>query len=80
MPARAAGTTPIRPSPGPSVGSGSAGYFQTRRKQLDLVELAFLKRRRFQGEEGASLDRAEAEVRARVEQANAAGVFIGERP
>ena len=55
------------------------GYFKSRRKQLDLVELAFVKQRRLRGEKGHSIDRREQELRTRVERANAAGVFIGGR-
>jgi protease PrsW len=53
------------------------GYLRARRKQLDLVELAFLKRRRARGESG--LERSESELRARIAQANAQGVFVGNR-
>jgi len=55
------------------------GYSASRRKQLALVELAFLKQRRARGQSGAELDRSEAELRSRVNRANAAGVFIGAR-
>jgi RsiW-degrading membrane proteinase PrsW (M82 family) len=52
------------------------GYFRARRKQLDLVKLAFVKQRILRGErEQAWADR----LRDRVRQANAAGVFIGAR-
>ncbi|HEX7450682.1 MAG TPA: PrsW family intramembrane metalloprotease [Polyangiaceae bacterium] len=55
------------------------GYSASRKKQLALVELAFLKQRRARGQSGAELDRSEAELRSRVSRANAAGVFIGAR-
>jgi len=52
------------------------GYFRARQKQLDLVKLAFVKQRVARGEqEQAWADR----LRARVHQANQAGVFIGPR-
>jgi hypothetical protein len=44
-----------------------------------LIELAFLKQRRARGERGTDIDRTEGELRARVNRANAAGVFIGAR-
>jgi len=55
------------------------GYGQSRKKQLALIKLAFLKRRRARGEQGAELDQSEGELRARVTRANNAGVFIGAR-
>ncbi|MEI9939999.1 MAG: PrsW family intramembrane metalloprotease [Pseudomonadota bacterium] len=55
------------------------GYGASRKKQLALVELAFLKRRRARGDKGAEIDRSESELRARVTRANNAGVFIGAR-
>jgi len=55
------------------------GYSASRKKQLALIELAFLKQRRARGERGTDIDRTEGELRARVNRANAAGVFIGAR-
>ncbi len=55
------------------------GYGASRKKQLALIELAFLKRRRARGDQGAEIDRSEGELRARVSRANNAGVFIGAR-
>jgi protease PrsW len=55
------------------------GYGQSRKKQLALIKLAFLKRRRARGERGPSIDQSEGELRARVARANNAGVFIGAR-
>jgi len=55
------------------------GYSASRKKQLALIELAFLKRRRTRGDRGADIDRTENELRARVTRANEAGVFIGAR-
>ncbi len=48
-----------------------------RRKQLQLVELAFLKSRRRRGESGESIDRKEASLRGDILSANRAGVWIG---
>lgn len=59
---------------------GSAkGYGEARRKQLDLIELSFLKARRRRGEKGTDVDAREQELRQRIYQANQAGVFIGAR-
>jgi len=55
------------------------GYGQSRKKQLTLIKLAFLKRRRARGDKGPKLDQSEGELRARVARANHAGVFIGAR-
>lgn len=55
------------------------GYGASRKKQLALIELAFLKRRRTRGDQGAEIDRHEGELRARVARANNAGIFIGAR-
>lgn len=55
------------------------GYGEARRKQLDLVELSFLKHRRRRGERDPELDAREIELRQRIHQANQAGVFIGAR-
>jgi len=51
-----------------------AGYRASRRKQLDLVELAFLKERRRRGEGG--LEAAERQLRERVNTATDAGVTL----
>lgn len=52
------------------------GYSRARRKQLDLVKLAFVKQRQARGEnEQIWADR----LRERIRQANAAGVFVGSR-
>ncbi|MBS2019419.1 MAG: PrsW family intramembrane metalloprotease [Deltaproteobacteria bacterium] len=54
------------------------GAFSVRRKkQLQLVELAFIKSRRRRGESGADLDRKEAELRREIVTANSRGVWIG---
>ena len=58
--------------------SGGWGAFRARRKkQLQLVELAFVKSRRRRGEGGADLDRKEASLRAEIGAANRQGVWIG---
>lgn len=58
---------------------GSAGYGKSRKKQLALIELSFLKHRKRRGEVDAALDRNEQELRQRIWQANQAGIFIGPR-
>jgi RsiW-degrading membrane proteinase PrsW (M82 family) len=60
-----------------SLMGSSGGYGRSRRKQLDLVKLAFLKHRKQRGEAG--LEVWESELRARLHAANQQGVFIGAR-
>jgi RsiW-degrading membrane proteinase PrsW (M82 family) len=55
------------------------GYGEARRKQLDLIELSFLKHRRRRGERGQDIDAREHELRQRIYMSNQAGVFIGAR-
>jgi hypothetical protein len=55
------------------------GYGEARRKQLDLIELSFLKHRKRRGERGQELEAREHELRQRIHVANQAGVFIGAR-
>jgi RsiW-degrading membrane proteinase PrsW (M82 family) len=55
------------------------GYGASRKKQLALIELAFIKHRRRRGEHGSGLDRDEQELRNQVMRANEQGVFIGAR-
>jgi RsiW-degrading membrane proteinase PrsW (M82 family) len=62
-----------------SLAGSPGGYAASRKKQLALIELAFLKRRRARGQGGPDLDRAEMDIRAQVSRANNAGVFIGAR-
>jgi protease PrsW len=62
-----------------SLSGSSKGYGEARRKQLDLIELSFLKHRRRRGERGQDLDAREQELRQRIHVANQAGVFIGAR-
>src|SRR4029078_13525371 len=50
-----------------------------RKKQLQLVELAFIKSRRRRGESGADLDRKEAELRRDIAAATQRGVWRGRR-
>ena len=56
---------------------GWAAFSERRQKQLQLVELAFLKSRRRRGERGPDLDRKEAELRRNIATANQRGVWIG---
>jgi RsiW-degrading membrane proteinase PrsW (M82 family) len=56
---------------------GWSAFRLRRRKQLQLVELAFIKSRRRRGEFGADLDRKEAELRHDIGNANRLGVWIG---
>jgi len=51
-------------------------YRERRRKQLDLVELAFLKDRRRRGESDPELDRRETALRDSLALATAAGVSL----
>jgi len=56
---------------------GWAPFRVRRKKQLNLVELAFIKSRRRRGESGPDLDRKEAELRREIGAANSQGVWIG---
>lgn len=56
---------------------GWTPFRMRRKKQLQLVELAFIKSRRRRGESGADLDRKEAELRRDIGTANRQGVWIG---
>jgi RsiW-degrading membrane proteinase PrsW (M82 family) len=56
---------------------GWSAFRMRRKKQLQLVELAFIKSRRRRGEVGADLDRKEAELRRDIVTANRQGVWIG---
>jgi RsiW-degrading membrane proteinase PrsW (M82 family) len=56
---------------------GWAAFSVRRKKQLQLVELAFVKSRRRRGESGPDLDRKEAELRRDIMLANQRGVWIG---
>ncbi len=59
--------------------SSPSGYAKSRQKQLDLIELAFIKQRRQRGEDDAALHRSEQALRERIWRANQAGIFIGPR-
>jgi hypothetical protein len=56
---------------------GWTAFSVRRKKQLQLVELAFVKSRRRRGESGPDLDRKEAELRRDIALANQRGVWIG---
>lgn len=56
---------------------GWTSFRLRRRKQLLLVELAFIKSRRRRGERGHDLDRKEGELRREIFHANRLGVWIG---
>ncbi len=56
---------------------GWSAFRVRRKKQLQLVELAFVKSRRRRGEQGPEIDRKEAELRRDIATANRLGVWIG---
>jgi RsiW-degrading membrane proteinase PrsW (M82 family) len=56
---------------------GWSAFRVRRQKQLQLVELAFVKSRRRRGEHGPDLDRKEAALRRDITTANQRGVWIG---
>lgn len=62
-----------------SLMSSPGGYSKSRQKQLDLIELAFLKHRQRDGARSLALQEKEQSLRRRVQQANEQGVFIGVR-
>jgi protease PrsW len=62
-----------------SLQSGHSPYGSSRKKQLALVELAFLKQRRRRGDHGSDLDKDEQELRWQIHQLNQQNVFIGPR-
>ncbi len=53
------------------------GYWPKRKKQLALINLAFLKRRTDRGETG--LDARERDLRHQIQTANEQGIFVGKR-
>jgi protease PrsW len=57
--------------------NGWSAFHVRRKKQLQLVELAFVKSRRRRGERGPDLDRKEAQLRRDIATANQRGVWIG---
>lgn len=56
---------------------GWTAFSLRRKKQLQLVELAFVKSRRRRGEGGPDLDRKEATLRYEITAANQRGVWLG---
>lgn len=56
---------------------GFQAFRMRRRKQLALVELAFVKSRRRRGESGQELDQKEADIRRQLDFANRLGVWLG---
>jgi hypothetical protein len=62
-----------------SLSSGTGRYGPSRKKQLALVELAFLKHRRQRGEAGDELDKHEAGLRQEIYQYNQQNVSVGPR-
>jgi RsiW-degrading membrane proteinase PrsW (M82 family) len=59
------------------VSRGWRAFAARRRKQLALVELAFIKNRRRRGEHGRDLDMKEAKLRQEIWWANRQGIWIG---
>ena len=62
---------------GTLLSQGWSKFRQRRKKQLALVEIAFIKNRRRRGERGRSLDVKEARLRWEVASLNRVGVWIG---
>lgn len=62
---------------GTLLSQGWSKFSQRRKKQLALVEIAFIKNRRRRGERGRSLDVKEARLRWEVASLNRVGVWIG---
>jgi RsiW-degrading membrane proteinase PrsW (M82 family) len=56
---------------------GWTAFRARRKKQLALVEVAFIKNRRRRGETGRSLDLKEAKLRQEIALANRMGVWLG---
>lgn len=56
---------------------GFSAWRARRKKQLSLVELAFVKSRRRRGETGRALDEQEAKLRHAIAEANRVGIRIG---
>ncbi len=56
---------------------GWTSFRLRRKKQVLLVELAFIKSRRRRGERGLDLDRKEAELRREIFDSNRRGVWLG---
>lgn len=62
-----------------SLAGSPGGYKASRKKQLALIELAFLKHRRARGQGDPRLERSEGELRTEIARFNQAGVFVGPR-
>jgi protease PrsW len=62
-----------------SLKGSPGGYLASRKKQLSLVELAFLKHRRRRGESGGRIDGQEQALRGTIDGFNQRGVFVGPR-
>jgi RsiW-degrading membrane proteinase PrsW (M82 family) len=62
-----------------ALGGSPGGFWAARRKQLALVELAFIKNRRRRGESSQGMDADEHELRTRIQRYNQEGVFVGKR-
>jgi len=60
-----------------SLDRSGGGRRSARQKQLDLIELAFIKQRQTLGEQDAVLDRKERVLRTRIARANGRGIHIG---
>jgi RsiW-degrading membrane proteinase PrsW (M82 family) len=60
-----------------SLGNSRGGRKAARKKQLDLIELAFIKFRQSLGEQDRALDNKEKALRRRIAEATGRGVHIG---
>jgi RsiW-degrading membrane proteinase PrsW (M82 family) len=60
-----------------SLSAAPGGYWSSRRKQLDLIKLAFLKHRRRRDPNQAELRQREQGLRERIHGASQRGVFVG---
>jgi hypothetical protein len=62
-----------------TLAASPGGYWNSRKKQLDLIRLAFLKHRMRRGDTSADLRSREGKLRERIAEANRRGIFIGSR-
>jgi protease PrsW len=60
-----------------SLSGAPGGYWSSRRKQLDLIKLAFLKNRRRRSPSRSELASREQMLRERIHAASVRGVFVG---
>ncbi len=60
-----------------SLQRGSGGYRACRKKQLELIELAFLKEAKSRGDRSSALDVKERRLRASIAQSNSQGIYFG---